>query len=201
MPPTRVLLLRHGQSEWNAAGRWQGQADPPLSELGLHQAAVAATKVGAVDAIVSSDLQRASVTADVFAEALGIGPVIIEPGLRERDAGEWSGHTRAEIEEAWPGWLADGRRPPSWEADAQLLDRVLTALTRVAALAPGGDVLAITHGGVVYTLEAHLGLDHGGYLANVGGRWLDVEGDTVTARDRIVLVDGDDAAVTIPRVI
>ncbi|MGH9084460.1 MAG: hypothetical protein ACRDYW_03310, partial [Acidimicrobiales bacterium] len=72
---------------------------------------------------------------------------------------------------------------------------------RIAALAPGGEVLAVTHGGVVYTLEAHLDLPHVGYLANVGGRWLDVDGQTVTAGDRIILVDGDDAVVTTPRVI
>ena len=146
---TRVLLIRHGQSEWNADGRWQGQADPPLTDLGRHQAMHAARNLGAVDAIVASDLQRASETALIIAEALGVGPVVLEPGLRERDAGEWSGLTRAEIERDWPGYLdspsadrhaafgvapgpatvgtpsAGRRRPPSWEPDDVLLDRVL----------------------------------------------------------------------------
>ena len=102
---TRVLLIRHGQSEWNADGRWQGQADPPLTDLGRHQALHAARNLGTVDAIVASDLQRASETALIIAEALGVGPVVLEPGLRERDAGEWSGLTRAEIERDWPGYL------------------------------------------------------------------------------------------------
>ena len=102
---TRVLLIRHGQSEWNADGRWQGQADPPLTDLGRHQALHAARNLGTVDAIVASDLQRASETALIIADALGVGPVVLEPGLRERDAGEWSGLTRAEIERDWPGYL------------------------------------------------------------------------------------------------
>ena len=58
-----------------------------------------------VDAIVASDLHRASETAMIIAKALGVGPVVLEPGLRERDAGEWSGLTRAEIERDWPGYL------------------------------------------------------------------------------------------------
>ena len=102
---TRVLLIRHGQSEWNADGRWQGQADPPLTDLGRHQALHASRNLGVVDAIVASDLQRATETALIIAGELGVGPLVLEPGLRERDAGEWSGLTRAEIERDWPGYL------------------------------------------------------------------------------------------------
>jgi len=102
-PVTRMLLARHGQSEWNALGRWQGQADPPLSELGRQQARAAADRLGTVDAIVSSDLERALATAAIIAEVLGVGPVLVEPRLRERSAGEWSGLTRDEIEADWPG--------------------------------------------------------------------------------------------------
>lgn len=201
MSATRILLLRHGQSEWNAQGRWQGQADPPLSELGLRQAHAAAAALGAVDAIASSDLDRALTTALLLSEQLGVGPVVVEPDLRERNAGEWSGLTRDEIEIAYPGFLAERRRPPSWEDDEPLLARVLAAIGRIAELAPGGEILAVTHGGVVYTMESHLGLDHGGYLANVGGRWIDVDGDRITPGERITLVDGDDAMVTVPRVL
>ncbi len=57
--PSRLLLVRHGQSEWNAAGRWQGQADPPLTDLGRAQARAAARAIGGVDAVFASDLQRA----------------------------------------------------------------------------------------------------------------------------------------------
>src|ERR671910_890596 len=91
---TRVLLVRHGQSEWNAAGRWQGQADPSLSDLGRLQAREAARAVGAVDAIWSSDLQRAAETAIIIGDQIGVGPVVVDDRLRERDAGEWTGLVR-----------------------------------------------------------------------------------------------------------
>jgi broad specificity phosphatase PhoE len=213
---TRALLIRHGQSEWNADGRWQGQADPPLTDLGRHQAAHAARNLGVVDAIVASDLQRASETAVIISEALGVGPVVVEPGLRERDAGEWSGLTRAEIERDWPGYLdapgagrhtafagesvgqpsAERRRPPSWEPDEQLLERVLGALGRVHELAPGGEVIVVTHGGVIYAVEGRLGAPFQ-RLANLGGRWIDVGpgGELRALGDRVVLVDPDELTV------
>jgi broad specificity phosphatase PhoE len=217
---TRVLLIRHGQSEWNADGRWQGQADPPLTDLGRLQAMHAARNLGTVDAIVASDLQRASETAMIISEALGVGPVVLEPGLRERDAGEWSGLTRAEIERDWPGYLdpppadrhasfgnapaTDGsgrpaterRRPPSWEPDEVLLERTIEALGRVHDLAPGGEVIAVTHGGVVYALEGRFGSPFE-RLANLGGRWVDVGpgGELRGLGDRVVLVDPDELTV------
>jgi probable phosphoglycerate mutase len=208
-----VLLVRHGQSEWNAAGRWQGQADPALSDLGREQARLAAAALGTVDAIVASDLQRASETALIISGLLGVGPVVLEPGLRERDAGEWSGLTRAEIDERYPGWLTpmadrhaafqpkrsptgDGeRRPPGWEADEALLARALDAIARIHELVPDGDVLAITHGGLIYTVEHHLGGEvH--RLANGEGRFVTVDGARLVLGDRILLVDED--AVTRP---
>lgn len=203
MPATRILLLRHGQSEWNALGRWQGQADPPLSAVGRQQAFAAARAVGVVDAVVASDLERARDTALIIAESIGVGPVVLEPALRERHAGEWSGLTRVEIAAGWPGFLDDGRRPSGWEPDADLVRRVVPALGRIAALAPGGVVLAVTHGGVVYALEAHLGITDGGHLANVAGRAVDLridpDGDRLTAGDRVLLVDPGEVPVTVPR--
>ena len=103
----RILLVRHGESEWNSVGRWQGQADSPLSDLGRQQAKVASRALGQLDLVVCSDLQRAQVTAEIIASELGVGPVVIDAGLRERDAGEWSGLTRTEIHEQWPGYLHD----------------------------------------------------------------------------------------------
>ena len=82
---------------------------------------------------------------------------MVDEDLRERDAGEWSGLTRPEIEERFPGYLADHRRPPGWESDEDLLARALRALRRIGAEVPGGDVLAVTHGGLIYTVEGHLG--------------------------------------------
>src|SRR4029453_5747692 len=191
---TRVLLVRHGQSEWNAIGRWQGQADPPLSDLGRRQAREAARAIGAVDAVWSSDLQRAAETAAIISADIGVGPVVLDPDLRARDAGEDSGLTRAEIEERFPGYLADHRRPPGWEPDEHLLARALRVVHEIAATVPGGDVLAVTHGGLVYRLESHLGAPRN-RLANTEGRWIAVDGERLQLGDRILLADPDDLTV------
>jgi len=192
---TRVLLVRHGQSEWNADGRWQGQADPPLSELGMLQAAHAARAIGAVDAIMASPLQRARRTAEIIAAALGYEPVVVVDGLMERSAGQWEGLTRAEIEERFPGYLAEGRRPPGWEDDDALFERVLGALDAVHRVCPGGEVVVVTHGGVIMNLERRLG-DERGRIANVGGRWLvRRDADDWVLGERLDLVDPSELTV------
>lgn len=198
----RLLLVRHGQSEWNADGRWQGQADPPLSELGRRQAQAAAAAVGAVDAVVASPLERAFLTAAAISEAVGVGPVLVEPDLMERHAGEWQGLTRAQIDELYPGYLDDRgddrRRPPGWEDDDVLLDRVLGALDRLLAqLAGADDVVIVTHGGVIYAIERHLGA---GFerIPNLGARWVSAEAGRLALGDRLLLVDPDAVAVTTP---
>ena len=206
---SRVLLVRHGQSEWNALGRWQGQADPPLSDLGRAQARAAAHSLGALDAVFASDLQRATETATIIAAALGLGPVIVDSDLRERDAGEWSGLTRDEIHERYPGYLPDDRhrafapdggapkRPAGWETDEALLTRVLHAVQRIHEAVPDGDVLAITHGGVIYVLEDHLG-DRFHRLANGEGRWVEINDDKLVLGERVLLVNDDGTPVTVP---
>ncbi|HET6950828.1 MAG TPA: histidine phosphatase family protein [Acidimicrobiales bacterium] len=191
---TRVLLVRHGQSEWNAAGRWQGQADSRLSDLGRLQAREAARSIGAVDAVWASDLQRAAQTAAIIAQEIGVGPVMLDPDLRERDAGEFSGLTRDEIEERFPGYLAAHHRPPSWEPDEHLLARAVRALRRIAEAVPGGDVLVVTHGGLVYTLEAELGAPHV-RLANAEGRWVEVNSERLRLGERLRLADPEDTTV------
>ena len=118
----RLLFVRHGQSEWNALGRWQGQADPPLSDLGRAQARLAASAITAaaaraaspVTGIVSSTLVRALETAAIISDAIGVYPLHLERDLVERNAGEWSGLTRVEIDERFPGYLANGSRPPGF---------------------------------------------------------------------------------------
>lgn len=198
MAGTRVLLVRHGQSEWNAHGRWQGHADPPLSDLGRAQAAAAAAAIGAVDAVVASDLQRAAESAAIIAAAIGVGPVLVESRLRERDAGEWTGLTRHEIEAGWPGALAEGLRPDGFEADESVLDRVLAALHDLGREMDGATVLAVTHAGVIRTLERHLDQDHP-ILANMEGRHLEVRDGRIVAGPRTLLLDPDAATVTAPR--
>lgn len=193
---TRILLVRHGQSEWNAQGRWQGHADPPLSDLGRQQAFSAAQRVGSVDVIVASDLQRALHTAHIIAEQIGVGPVIVEPLFRERDAGEWSGLTRAEIDERYPGYLEQRRRPDSIESDESLRARTAEALANVEREYRGAEVLVIAHGGLVYELEREQGLPFE-RLANLAGRSLVHHGDHVQLLERIVLVD-DEHITTVP---
>jgi len=189
--PTPILLVRHGQSEWNAQGRWQGQADPPLSELGREQAFRAAAKIGSVDVIVSSDLDRALHTARIISEQIGVGPVIIEPLFRERDAGEWSGLTREEIVAGWPGYLEEHKRPPSVETDESLQARTAEALANVELEYRGADVLVLTHGGLIYEIERRAGRPFE-RLANLCGRRITLHGDRTEVHDRILLVDGDD---------
>jgi broad specificity phosphatase PhoE len=172
---TRILVVRHGQSEWNAQGRWQGQENPPLTDLGRQQARDAARAVGAVDAIYASPLDRAATTAHLIAEATGVGPVVVVEGLMERHAGAWQGMTRDEIEEAFPGYLAEARRPPGWEDDDEVEARVLDALGSIADAHPEGHVLAVAHAGVIFAIERLLGAEWE-RLANLGGRWVERTG-------------------------
>ena len=195
---TRLLLTRHGQSEWNAQGRWQGQADPPLSVLGRRQAEVAAPAVGPVDAVVSSTLKRAYHTASIMTVSLSARTIEREPLLVERDAGEWSGLTRDQIQARWPGYLGTERRPPGYEPDELLLERALSGIQNIVERHRGKTVLVVTHGGVVYTLEAHLG-ESWRRMSNLSARWLVIEEDRIGLGDRVSLLDGKKVAVTTPQ--
>jgi probable phosphoglycerate mutase len=213
-PVTRILLVRHGQSTWNAAARWQGQADPPLSDLGRLQAKLAATALtdvvgGSVDAVWSSDLQRAAETARIIAAEVGDLAVRLDPGLRERDAGEWSGLTRPEIDARYPGYLdppeqgsgfaasRDRRRPPGWEPDEALLARAVDTFHRIAAAEGDAAVLGITHGGLIYVVEDALGATHA-RLANAEGRWVIAQSGNLRLGPRALLLDDDDPRLTVP---
>ncbi len=209
---TRILLVRHGESTWNADGRWQGQADPPLTDRGREQARQAAAAVGTVDAIVTSDLERAAETGVILARELGVDHVAIEPGLKERDAGPLSGCTRDEVHERFPGLLVDDpagfipgpdghpRWPHGWELDADLWRRVEVALTAIHRLVGDGDVVAVTHGGVIYAIERRLspraeppGQGPGGAgrgrIGNLGGCWIEVQDARMVLGERLNLID------------
>jgi broad specificity phosphatase PhoE len=146
---TRILVLRHGQSEWNARGKWQGQADIDLTDLGCEQARRAADKLGTFD-------------------ALGLGLLEADPRLRETHVGEWEGLTHDDIEKAWPGYLKDHRRPPGFESDESIVARVSASLHDLAATFPGGSLLCIAHAGVLRVTRRHLGV-HDTRIANLGG--------------------------------
>ncbi len=192
-----LLLLRHGQSTWNDEGRWQGQADPPLSPLGEEQAAEAASRLAGAGfrAVASSDLVRARRTAELIAGLLRLGPVIVEPRIKEYDVGRWCGLTKAEIEEGWPGMIEawrDGRlvATPGGEPRTAFGERVVAGLRRLASVEPGPrPVLVVTHSGVVRALERLLEAEHVA-IGNLSGRWCVVEDDGgLSLGDGVVLLD------------
>ena len=182
-------------------GRWQGQADPPLTPLGRRQAAEASAAIGAVDAVFSSTLERARVTAEIISEQIGVGPVVSLPGLVERTAGDWEGLTRVEIEEQFPGYLDAGDRPPGWEDDEVLEERAMSALgTIVVGLGQERgdvdlDVVVVTHGGLIYQVERRFGAPFE-RMSNLGARWIELRRGEWHLGDRVDLLHGVD--VTIP---
>ena len=150
-----ILALRHGQSEWNAEGRWQGQADSPLTALGEQQALVAATqllKSGEIfDTIASSDLQRAQRTAEIIAEIVGDGVVELRAEFRERAAGGWQGLTRSEIETLSPGAIEQQRWPEGYESDQSVIGRVIPAIRELAKTSDR--LLIVAHSGLIRALD------------------------------------------------
>jgi broad specificity phosphatase PhoE len=169
-----IVVVRHGQSEWNAVRRWQGTADPPLTALGREQARAQAEMLTGVDwtGPWASPLQRAAETAAILSDELGLGPVRLDDRLREAHAGEWEGLTPTEIEAAWPGLLAANRRPPSFEPDHEVQERAWSAIadiaSHVAAEAFGRVGLVVAHSGLMRRIgELH---GHGDVGApNLGG--------------------------------
>ncbi|HAI64588.1 MAG TPA: hypothetical protein DCM13_06855, partial [Acidimicrobiaceae bacterium] len=130
-------------------------------------------------------------TATIISTTLGVGPVIVDPRLKERDAGEFSGLTRADIDAQFPGMLDRGEWPPGWEDDEAVLVRVLAALDDILTTTGGhGDVLAVSHGGIIYTLEGHFGLAHE-RIANLGARWLHHDGSAWRLGERLLLAPDD----------
>jgi broad specificity phosphatase PhoE len=176
---TTILLARHGETEWNREGRFQGHADPPLNETGCAQARALADQLAAtpIDAVYSSDLRRARQTAEVVAARHGVS-VTTARGLREIDVGSWSGLTRAEIEQRFPG-AADH----DGETREAHLARVVATVDRIAHDHPGERLLVVSHGGSLRALEAFAGEPSPRPLANC-------ETFTVEVQDgRVLLVE------------
>ncbi len=193
---TAMLLLRHGQSTWNAERRWQGWADAPLSELGERQARDAADHLADVGLTVatSSDLGRARRTAEILASALGLELLEPEPDLRERDVGLWTGLTVEEIEAKWPEDLAAHRsgrlvRQPEGEDTETLLRRTTDGLSRLAVELTGEVPLLVTHGGVIRSLERALGVEPPPSTPNLAGRWFVWNGAGLDPGEPVVPVD------------
>ena len=172
----RILLLRHAQSTWNAKRLWQGRADPPLSEIGQLSAKAIAPYFDAVDAIYCSPLLRAAQTAETISQTLGFDPPLPNDNLVERDLGEWTGLTRDEVDQGWPGYLAEHRWPPSAETTDSVRQRALLGLEQVIAaaranLSENATALVVTHGGLITTVEQALGLAWR-RIVNLSGREL-----------------------------
>ncbi|MGW4059609.1 histidine phosphatase family protein [Amycolatopsis sp. NPDC004747] len=164
MSPRRLVLWRHGETDYNAAGRMQGHLDSALTPRGWNQArfAVPALARFSPDLVIASDLRRATDTATVLTDAIGV-PLRIDKRLRETHLGEWQGLTGEEVDQAYPGerdrWRTDATwAPPGGESRVDVADRagdVVTDLQR-ANSAAGDTVLLAAHGGLIIALTARL---------------------------------------------
>ena len=156
---TTVYLARHGESDWNAANRFQGHSDRPLTELGRKQAHALADLVAGerVEAIYSSSLERALETARIVGARTGLD-VTTRDDLREVDTGSWSGLSRAEVKQRFPEgferWVSGDAGWDDGESYEQMAARVLAALRDIAAAHPAGRVLVVSHGGPIRAIQA-----------------------------------------------
>ncbi len=169
----RPLLMRHGQTTYNATGRMQGHLDTELSGVGYSQARAAADLLEGkgITAIVSSDLIRARETAEIIARGLGL-EVTVDKRLRETHLGEWQGMTSAEVDEQFPGARALWRHDPTWappqgESRVDVANRARPVIDELMQKHPQWDegaVLVVAHGGAISALTCHLlGLEHHQY--------------------------------------
>jgi broad specificity phosphatase PhoE len=142
---TLLLLVRHGETDWNADGRLQGHTDRPLNDYGRRQARELAARLtgDAVDAIYASDLARARETAEIVGAELGL-PVVLDADLRERNWGTWEG-------------LTPGERDTvefAGESPEEHRERIMRAVHRIAERHPGQRVVVVTHGGSMRRIQA-----------------------------------------------
>jgi probable phosphoglycerate mutase len=160
---TTILLVRHGETDWNRENRFQGHADPPLNEAGRAGARALAAELAAepVLALYSSPLQRAIETARIVGQSLRVD-VVVEERLCEIDVGSWQGLTRDEVEARFPDdyqrWLVGEGGWNDGESSDDLARRVLAALADIAGR-HDGLVLAVTHGGPIRTALRAAGVD------------------------------------------
>ncbi len=150
---TRYCLIRHGQTDWNIEGRYQGQADAPLNEVGRAQALTLGKAIAdqTFAAIYSSDLSRARETAQIIAPFLNL-PVSLDVRLREINQGEWEGKHIAEIKTRYAQmWKKhrkdpDNARPPGGETLREVAQRMASSLNELSHIYPEGPVLIVSHG-------------------------------------------------------
>ena len=150
----RLILLRHGVTDWNREGRYQGQSDTPLNEEGVAQACrlIDMLELEGISRVVSSDLKRASDTARILAEGLQLGSPSYDARLREIDLGQWEGRLAIEIArqdaQAWAARLRDpvNVAAPGGETTLQVAQRVWACLDEIAGQAGEAPVAVVSHG-------------------------------------------------------
>jgi len=165
------LLIRHAQSEWNADGRWQGHADPPLSARGRAQAEELAARLRgeSVDRLVSSDLRRALATAETLAAVLELTPQA-DPRFRELDVGDWTGLRRPQIEAREGERLRrfdagdPDLRPGGGETRREIRIRARRGIEALVSDTPAGRVVVVTHLGFIRALVPGAELENAGLL-------------------------------------
>jgi alpha-ribazole phosphatase len=156
---TQLYLVRHGQTDWNVEGRYQGQADRPLNAAGRAQAAGLSQQLAGIRfaAAYSSDLGRAKETAAILVALTGL-KVQLDPRLREINLGEWEGQLMTEIVARYPATWAERlhdplhAHAPGGESVAEVAVRVAEAATDIARAHPAGPVLVVSHGVALATL-------------------------------------------------
>jgi broad specificity phosphatase PhoE len=161
---TELWLLRHGQTDWNVTGRWQGQTSdaPGLNDAGRTQAVSAREYLAGMHfaAIYSSDLLRARQTAELIAETLNLD-ISLEPRLREMNLGAWEGMLSGDIEARYPQELAERARdplracPPQGESPLNVDERVIPAVTDIAEKYPNDAILIVSHGIALAVIICH----------------------------------------------
>jgi len=163
---THLYLIRHGQTDWNLEGRWQGHADVPLNKNGRLQAAEIALSLASADlaAIYSSDLQRALDTAQAISAAAAL-EVQIDPRLREIHQGDWQGMLADDIERRYGELLRQRKTdplsvaPPGGESVQQVRDRVIEAIEEIRQRHPHERVAVVSHGFALAVVQVHY-LEH-----------------------------------------
>ncbi|MGE2690899.1 glucosyl-3-phosphoglycerate phosphatase [Mycolicibacterium pulveris] len=193
----RLVMLRHGQTEYNAGSRMQGQLDTDLSELGREQAVAAAEVLAKRQprVIVSSDLRRALDTAVVLGDRAGM-PVLVDTRLRETHLGDWQGMTHLEVDAVAPGarlaWREDARwAPHGGESRVDVANRAMPLVTELVVEqsewgleAPERPVVLVAHGGLIAALTAallRLPVDNWPILGGMGNAsWVQLSGHSDT---------------------